>query len=104
MRRISIASGVLIAGLMLCVANSVGAAPASSAPTFTKDIAPIFQEKCDACHRPDSVAPMSLLTYQETRPWVRSIKLRVARRENGTVAPPATIRDDPDHAVATEAA
>ena len=81
MRRISIASGVLIAGLMLCVANSVGAAPASSAPTFTKDIAPIFQEKCDACHRPDSVAPMSLLTYQETRPWVRSIKLRVARRE-----------------------
>ena len=30
-------------------------------PTFTKDVAPIFQEKCQSCHRPDSIAPMSLL-------------------------------------------
>ncbi len=50
-------------------------------PTFTKDIAPIFQEKCEACHRPDSMAPMSLVTYEEARPWVKSIRARVAARE-----------------------
>src|SRR6185503_20174328 len=56
---------------------SAQTAPAS-APTFTKDVAPIFQEKCEACHRPDSIAPMSLVTYAETRPWARSIRSRVA--------------------------
>ena len=50
-------------------------------PTFTKDIAPIFQEKCEACHRPDSIAPMSLRTHEEARPWARSIKTRVAARQ-----------------------
>jgi hypothetical protein len=50
----------------------------ASAPTFSKDVAPIFQEKCEACHRADSIAPMSLVTYQETRPWARAIKARVA--------------------------
>src|SRR4029079_465983 len=53
---------------------------ANSAVTFTKDIAPIFQEKCQACHRADSMAPMSLVTYEETRPWVKAIKKRVATR------------------------
>src|SRR5205085_10663930 len=52
-----------------------------TAPTFTKDIAPIFQEKCEACHRPDSIAPMSLVTYEEARPWARSIKTRVSDRQ-----------------------
>jgi hypothetical protein len=49
--------------------------------TFAKDIAPIFQQKCQECHRPDSMAPMSLLTYEESRPWARSIKARVTARE-----------------------
>jgi hypothetical protein len=53
----------------------------TSTPTFTKDIAPIFQEKCEACHRPDSIAPMSLRTYEEARPWARSIRARVADRQ-----------------------
>ena len=44
-------------------------APAN--PTFTKDIAPIFQAKCESCHRTDSIAPMSLVTYEESRPWAR---------------------------------
>jgi len=56
------------------------AADAPKTPTFTKDIAPIFQEKCEACHRPDSIAPMSLKTFSEVRPWVRSIKSRVEAR------------------------
>src|SRR5579863_10212012 len=49
--------------------------------TFSKDIAPIFQEKCQECHRPGSLAPMSLVTYEETRPWAKSIKLRVMTRQ-----------------------
>jgi hypothetical protein len=49
--------------------------------TFTKDIAPIFQKACESCHRRDSIGPMSLVTYEETRPWARSIKTRVAARQ-----------------------
>lgn len=55
--------------------------PNSSAVTFAKNVAPILQAKCQVCHRPGQVAPMSLLSYEETRPWARSIKLRVERRE-----------------------
>lgn len=57
------------------------AAAVSATPTFTKDIAPIFQEKCEACHRPDSMAPMSLQTFTDTRPWVKSIRDRVSARQ-----------------------
>jgi len=60
------------------VLPGIAAAQAPAPPTFAKDVAPIFQEKCEACHRPDSIAPMSLKTYAETRPWARSIKARVA--------------------------
>src|SRR5271156_2923010 len=49
--------------------------------TFTKDIVPIFQEKCQGCHRRGSMAPMSLVTYEETRPWAKSIRQRVALRQ-----------------------
>jgi mono/diheme cytochrome c family protein len=57
------------------------AADTAAKPTYTKDIAPIFQEKCEACHRPDSIAPMSLRTYEEARPWARSIRARVESRQ-----------------------
>ncbi len=49
--------------------------------TFTKDVAPILQKNCQVCHRPGSIAPMSLLTYGETRPWARSMKQKVVLRE-----------------------
>ena len=48
--------------------------------TFAKDIAPILQAKCETCHRLDSMAPMSLVTYQEVRPWARAIKEKVQAR------------------------
>jgi hypothetical protein len=44
--------------------------------TFTKDVAPILQKACQQCHRPDSIAPMSLITYEQVRPYARSIKQR----------------------------
>lgn len=49
--------------------------------TFSKDIAPIFQARCEECHRPGTAAPMSLVTYEETRPWAKAIKQRVLKRE-----------------------
>ena len=63
------------------VAPAAGGAQTATGPTFTKDIALIFQNKCEACHRPDSIAPMSLVTFEESRPWARSIKNRVQVRQ-----------------------
>ena len=68
-------------GALLVLPASAFAADVAKAPTFSKDVAPIFQDKCEACHRPDSIAPMSLVTYAETRPWARSIKAKVAERQ-----------------------
>lgn len=48
--------------------------------TFSRDVAPILQENCQVCHRPGDIAPMSLLTYEEARPWAKSIKAAVASR------------------------
>ena len=62
--------------------------------TFTKDIAPILQRSCQSCHRPNSVAPMSLITYEEVRPWARSIKQRTALRNRMGVMPPWFIEKD----------
>ena len=77
----NVAIGGLAMGVALMLPGSAAAADAAKAPTFTKDIAPIFQEKCEACHRPDSMAPMSLMTYAESRPWAKSIKARVSDRQ-----------------------
>jgi hypothetical protein len=49
--------------------------------TFAKDVAPILQRNCQVCHRPGAIAPMSLLTYDDARPWARAIKEKVVRRE-----------------------
>jgi hypothetical protein len=70
-------------GLLVTLALPASvAAQASPQPvTFTKDVAPIFRAKCESCHRKDSIAPMSLSTYEEARPWARSIRDRVASRQ-----------------------
>src|SRR5580765_4559997 len=60
--------------------DSAGA-PRTAPVTFTKDVAPIFQRSCQTCHRPGAIAPMALLTYEDARPWARSIKQKVANRE-----------------------
>jgi hypothetical protein len=58
----------------LAVAAIAAAAEPPSTVTFTKDVLPILQKNCQSCHRPGQVAPMSLLSYQEARPWARAIK------------------------------
>jgi len=66
---------------VLAIAAPALAADAAKPVTFSKDVAPIFQKKCQECHQPGSIAPMSLITYQEARPWAKSIKERVAQHQ-----------------------
>src|SRR5438105_4003963 len=75
------ASLALILTVAAASMNAGQSAPGQTPVTFTKDIAPIFQNNCQVCHRPGSIAPMSLLTYEEARPWARSIKQKVLARE-----------------------
>jgi hypothetical protein len=56
--------------------------------TFTKHIAPILQRSCENCHRPAGVAPMSLVTYEDVRPWARAIKQRTSIGPKAGVMPP----------------
>src|SRR5215472_11987321 len=69
--------------LLLLVLYGAGAlaAAAHDQVTFTKDVVPILQRSCQNCHRPNNIAPMSFLTYQEARPWARSIKEKVVKRD-----------------------
>ena len=73
---------VLVA--LILIGGSLNAQTTATAPaqevTFTKDVAPILQQHCQECHRPNNIAPMSLLTYEEARPWAKAMKLKVAQR------------------------
>ena len=78
------ATALVLAALALTTpAVSAQTAAGAGAPqvTFAKDIAPIMQRSCQSCHRPDSMAPMSFLTYEDVRPWTRAIKQKVMARE-----------------------
>jgi hypothetical protein len=79
-----------IAGVVtpLAVKAEQQAAPAAPEVTFTRDIAPILQRSCQNCHRPGQVAPMSLLTYEDARPWARAMKQRTGLRDKAGVMPP----------------
>jgi hypothetical protein len=78
--------GRTLVALLAIVPLGIGAegglkARSPATVTFTKDVAPIFYARCASCHRPNQMAPMSLLTYEEARPWAKSIRERVANRE-----------------------
>jgi mono/diheme cytochrome c family protein len=76
--------GAIAAGVFICLSVGVGIGEAGSSsadnPTHTEDVAPILMANCVTCHRPGQVAPMSLMTYTDTRPWARSIRNEVAQR------------------------
>ncbi len=67
--------------LGLILGGAFAAIPAFSATTFTKDAAPVFNKHCVECHRPGSVAPMSLLDYKSARPWAKAIRDAVISRK-----------------------
>jgi hypothetical protein len=69
-----------LAGLAV-VAVAAGATGQSSPPTFSKDVLPILQKNCQTCHRPGQVAPMSLISYRDARPWAKAIKAAVTTRK-----------------------
>jgi mono/diheme cytochrome c family protein len=82
----------------LAVPAAAFAADGKAAPTFTKDVAPIFNKSCVECHRPTMFAPMSLTTFDEARPWARSIKQRVvsgAMPPWGADTPHGMFKNDP---------
>src|SRR5437762_216907 len=67
-----------LVAIAACLSLALEAAPEV---TFTRNVAPILQAKCQRCHRPGTAAPMSLLTYKDARPWARAIRDQVTRRE-----------------------
>ena len=80
--RFSVATRFAIAGF--AVASSVFGADVSAPPasvTFHKDVLPILQRNCQNCHRPGQIGPMSLLTYEEARPWAKAMKAAVVSRK-----------------------
>jgi mono/diheme cytochrome c family protein len=79
MSRWLLRSGTIVLGLSSLLVVAVSAS-GPAAPTFTKDVAPILYSRCVECHRPGEIAPMSLLSYKEVRPWAKSIKQRVLER------------------------
>ena len=78
-RSLGVAVGVAAFAAALLLAPGTAAAQADDV-TFTRDVAPILQRSCQTCHREGSIAPMSLLTYEETRPWARAIREKVETR------------------------
>ena len=73
--------GLTLVGIASWPSAASAGEPKAYQPTFAQDVAPIFQQKCQACHQPNSIAPMSLLTYGDARPWARAIKQKVTARE-----------------------
>jgi hypothetical protein len=76
MTLVSVGTALVAAG----GAPQSAAAPAARTLTFSRDVAPIVFAKCAACHRPGEVAPMSLLSFKDVRPWAGAIREKVAAR------------------------
>src|ERR1700733_3610054 len=76
---------LVVGGVLSIMALTLGvrmrAAPAGDVPTFNKDVAPIIFNNCVSCHRPNQIAPMSLTSYKEVRPWARALKDKVVKRQ-----------------------
>jgi len=77
--KLPVGIGTLLVSGLLAVPGS--AAEPVQPVTFTKDVAPIFQARCQSCHEPGSIAPMSLMTFRDARPWAKSIRARVSARQ-----------------------
>ena len=67
---------IVSVSLLGCLVGSAALA-ASNDVTFNRDVLPVLQKNCQECHRPGEVAPMSLLTYAEARPWAKALKAAV---------------------------
>lgn len=77
---VSAGAVLLFASLMILGTDNRVESNTVAPPTFSKDVAPIFFNNCVSCHREGEIAPMSLLTYKQVRPWSRSIREKVLER------------------------
>jgi hypothetical protein len=74
-------SNILVGGIITVSLFPAAVLAETSKPSFGKDVAPILYAKCAMCHRPGEVAPMSLMSYNEVRPWAKAIKARILTRQ-----------------------
>ncbi len=75
---------VLAAGAAVAIGHAQSTPPAAQVPTFSRDVAPILYSQCVTCHRAGEMAPMSLVTYAEARPWAQAIARQTG---NGSMPP-----------------
>ena len=74
----------MVIGVLVGLTLAGSARAQTATPTYSKDVAPILYKNCTGCHRPGEIAPMPLLSYRETRPWVKAIGTQVSK---GTMPP-----------------
>ena len=77
--RLTQAAALAVTLLALTLVPTARTSPPAT-PTFTKDVAPILFKNCASCHRPGDIAPMPLLTYENARPWAKSIREKISRK------------------------
>ena len=82
------------AAAVIASAAALPQAAGAQAVTFSRDVAPILQRSCQKCHRPEALAPMALITYDEVRPWARAIRNRTGLRDKPGAMPPWFIEKD----------
>src|SRR5687767_1832024 len=81
LKRLAVASLIVGMGTAAFTLQMAAQQNPSAAVTFHKDVLPILQENCQTCHRPGEIAPMSFLSYNDTRPWAKAIKAAVISRK-----------------------
>ncbi|HET9216540.1 MAG TPA: cytochrome c [Terriglobia bacterium] len=81
LKRLALASLIVGVGTSALTLQMVAQQNSSGAVTFHKDVLPILQENCLTCHRPGEIAPMSFVSYNDTRPWAKAIKAAVISRK-----------------------
>ena len=79
-RLLSVTMSIIAGALVVLSTVSANSGPKKEV-TFNRDVAPIFYKNCAECHRANDIAPMSLMSFKESRPWARSIKEKVISRE-----------------------
>jgi mono/diheme cytochrome c family protein len=81
MRRLMACWGMAVLAVAAFPFDTAGQRAETRQVTFARDVAPILYANCAYCHRPGEVAPFSLLSYKDARPWARSIKQQVVQRQ-----------------------
>src|SRR5215471_20279510 len=76
-----IALTTFVLGFALMASSTRATTEENGTVTYNKDVLPILQNHCQTCHRPGEIAPMSFLTYKDTRPWAKAIKTAVVSRQ-----------------------